>query len=313
MISRARLAVWTLPLAYLLAGPLIHGGFWLNLMTLVLTYAVFAMSMDLLVGFAGMVSLGHAAFFGMGAYATGILLELGWRSEYLVLPAALLVTALLALLLGRLSVGTSGVSFIMVTLALSQLVYHVALNSPWTGSTDGLILSQRPTLSPLPLNLEDPRHFYYYSLGWALIVLAGLRRLVDSPFGRVAQGIRVNESRMESLGYNTQRYQLTAFIIAGTLAGLGGHLFAILQNFIDPTSLTWQVSGQVLVMVVLGGLGTLHGAALGAFAFILLEQWISRYTQHWMLPLGVFLVAMVLSGRGGIMALLQRLTARFRP
>jgi len=156
-------------------------------------------------------------------------------------------------------------------------------------------------------------HFYYYSLALGLGAYALLHRLIDSPFGRVVRGIRVNPSRMVSLGYDTQRYQLRAFVISGTLAGLAGHLFVVLQNFIDPTSLTWHVSGQVLIMVVLGGLGTLHGAALGALVFIVLEQFISSYTQHWMLPLGLFLVLMVLTGRGGISGLAKRLAGRMRP
>lgn len=305
---------WTSWLAlgvYGLALPWVHEGFTLHFANSILVFSLFALSLNLLVGFAGMVSLGHAAFFGLGAYATALLAEHGVTGAWAMLPLTVLVCGVAALVIGWLSLGTSGVGFLMITLALAQLLYFVALNADWAGSTDGMILSSRPLLPGVDLN--QPEAYYYYTLalvaGSALI----LRRLVASPFGRVVQGIRVNEHRMASLGFATRHYKLLAFLISGVFAGLAGHLFVGLQNFIDPTTLSWQASGQVLIMVVLGGTASFYGPVLGALIFITLEEWISSYTEHWMLPLGLFLVAVVLFGRGGLAGLIMTLWNRVMP
>jgi branched-chain amino acid transport system permease protein len=209
-------------------------------------------------------------------------------------------------------VRTAGVSFIMITLAMAQLVYSVALNAPWAGSTDGMLLARRPLAGIPGIDLERPAQFYGYCLLLAAAGYALMRRLVDSPFGRALQGIRVNPERMEAMGYRTAAYKLAAFTQAGVFAGVAGHCFAAAQFFIDPTSLHWTASGQVLMMVVLGGEGTLIGPALGALVFHGLEQWISSYTKHWMLPMGVILVLLVLAGRGGLVRIALRSIAGLR-
>ncbi len=309
-------APWARRLAYpallpaLAAMPWIASDFYLGFATLILIFSLFAMSLDLLVGYTGLVSLGHAAFFGIGAYATAILIELEVVQAVLVLPASVLLAALAAAAIGALSVRTAGVSFIMITLALAQLVYYVALNSPWTGSTDGMLMSQRPVVGLPGIDLEDSRQFYFYCLLWVGLSTVLMARLVRSPFGRALQGIRANEERMGAMGFRTVTYKLAVFVIAGAFAGLAGHLFVSLQFFIDPTSLQWSASGQVLMMVVLGGVGTLAGPAIGALVFHGLEDLISSYTQHWMLPMGLILVLVVLFGRGGLIGLWRRWQAR---
>jgi len=297
--TRLRALGWALLLAFLASVPFWAGAFYLEFATLILIFALFAMSLGMLVGVAGMVSLGHAAFFGIGAYTTALLIERGILRVAWVLPASALAAALAALVIGALAVRTSGVSFIMITLALAQLVYSVALNAPWAGSTDGMLLAQRPVLGIPGIDLEQPAQFYGYCLLLGVASYGVMRRLTASAYGHALRGIRLNPERMEALGYRIAAFRLAAFVQAGLFAGIAGHCYAAAQFFIDPTSLHWTASGQVLMMVVLGGEGTLLGPALGALIFHGLEQWISAYTEHWMLPMGIVLVLLVLFGRGG--------------
>lgn len=298
-----RILFYAAVLAALGAVPMVVGGFYLEFTNQILIFALFAASLDLLAGYTGLISLGHAAFFGIGAYATAILVELGVVRLVFVLPAAVLLSALAAAAIGALCIRTTGVSFIMITLALAQLVYYVALNSPMTGSTDGMLMFQRPESGLPGIDLENNIHFYYYSLLLVGLSFGIMGRLVSSPFGRALQGIRANEERMSAMGYRAGTYKLTVFVIAGAFAGLAGHLFVNLQFFIDPSSLQWHASGQVLTMVLMGGLGTLSGPAVGAALFIGLEEVISSYTDHWMLPMGIILVLIVLFARGGVVGL----------
>lgn len=302
---------WAL-LAVLASVPLWASAFYLEFATLILIYALFAMSLGLLVGYAGMVSLGHAAFFGIGAYTTALLIEHGISRLAWVLPASALAAGLAALGIGTLAVRTSGVSFIMITLALAQLVYSAAINASWAGSTDGMLLTQRPVTGIAGIDLENPAQFYAYCL---LLAGAGyliMLRLSGSAYGHALQGIRLNPERMEAMGYRIAAFRLAAFVQAGAFAGIAGHCYAAAQFFVDPTSLHWTTSGQVLMMVVLGGEGTLLGPALGALVFHGLEQWISAYTKHWMLPMGVILVLLVLFGRGGLARGAARIGAALR-
>ncbi|MGH7091033.1 MAG: branched-chain amino acid ABC transporter permease [Stellaceae bacterium] len=270
--------------------------------TEILIFGIVAISLDLIVGYGGMVSFGHAAFFGVGAYAAGVLGFYGIHSSLLAVPAAILVSALAALLIGGISLRTSGVYFIMITLAFAQMIYYLATALVIYGGNDGLKM-QRNRFADLPVG--EPHVFFYLVLVVFLAVFFGARRMVESRFGRVLRGIRDNEPRMQSLGYDTYRYRLAAFTIAGATAGLGGLLDANLNRYVSPDLLHWGMSGDLLVMLVLGGAGTLTGPVIGAAVFLFLEEILSAYTKHWMLVLGPVLLVVVIFSSGGLYALLQ--------
>jgi branched-chain amino acid transport system permease protein len=273
----------------------------------------------LLIGYGAMVSFGHAAFFGLGGYIVGIVafhtsqgMPLwGWEgsnSALVVWPLALLVCALLSLLVGYLSLRTSGVQFIMITLAFGQMLYFVLGSLSLYGGDDGILLNQRNTLGTL--DLADPNHFYYLCIallaGWLLLC----RRLVNSRFGYVLRGLKQSERRSVSLGFKPLRYRLTAFVIAGTGGGLAGILWANYALFVSPDMGAWHKSGELMAMVILGGVGTLIGPLLGAATYLGLEQVLSQWTEHWMLIFGPLLLLVVLFGKKGVYGLLLSLLRR---
>lgn len=298
-----------LALLLLLAFPLIGDKFYLQLLSKIMLMAIFAMSLDLLVGFTGLVSLGHAAFFGLGAYALWFLSPKYAAADlYLSLPAALGVTALAALVVGLLVLRSSGVYFIMVTLAFAQMFYYYALGAKWMGGSDGAYVYVRPDASLAgwaPFDLGNYVHFYYVALLLLGLVYLLLRMIVASPFGRVISAIRSNEGRTRALGFPVFRYKLASFVIAGALAGLAGYFNAAQFGFVNPDLFGWRLSGAVLMMVILGGMGSLHGPILGAFVLVLLEDYLSGATRHWLLPMGLFIIFAVLllpRGIGGLLA-----------
>ncbi|MBI4734881.1 MAG: branched-chain amino acid ABC transporter permease [candidate division NC10 bacterium] len=282
--------------------PAVAGAYPVKLLQEILVWGVFAMSLDLLLGYAGMVSFGHSAFFGIGGYVAALALK---QSPHLlsalVLPA--LAAALAALVIGFFSIRVSGVYFIMLTLALSQMFYAYAFQVAWLGAEDGIIGVPRPRL--LGLDLANATAFHLYLV--ALIGLAALVlwRVVRSPFGHVLRGIQENEGRMEAVGYAVQRYKLVAFVMAGTLGGVAGSLYTQFVGSITPDAFFWTTSGEALLMVIIGGTGTLWGALLGAGAFILLQSLVSSYTERWMLILGLTFVLFVLFAPGGIVGALS--------
>jgi branched-chain amino acid transport system permease protein len=273
----------------------------------ILIWGIFAMSLDLLMGYAGMVSFGHSAFFGIGAYVAALALKEGPHLlSALALPA--LVAALAALVIGFCSIRTSGVYFIMLTLAFSQMFYAYAFQNAWLGAEDGVVGVPRPRFLGLDLGNAIAFHLYLIALvGLAALVLW---RVVRSPFGHVLQGIQENEGRMEAVGYAVQRYKLIAFVIAGTMGGVAGALYAQLNLTISPDAFYWTTSGEALLMVIIGGTGTLWGSVLGAAAFILLQSLVSSYTERWMLILGLTFVLLVLFAPGGIVGALRGLVGR---
>lgn len=304
-------------LALLLALPVLAEAagnpFLVSVASRVLIYALAALSLDLILGYGGMVSFGHAAFVGLGAYAVGILahhqaegslvpfLPGAWEGTTQALiqwPLAMGAAGLFALVIGALSLRTSGVYFIMITLAFAQMLYHFMVSLPTYGGQDGLSLWQR---SELPLvDLNDDVTFYYVALVLLLVCLAAVRRLIASPFGMVLRGAKQNEPRLVALGVPATRYKLTAFAIAGALAGLAGALLANHTEFVGPGMMHWTRSGEILIMVILGGIGTLYGAVVGAATLLLLEEGLAGLTEHWMIVLGPFLVLVVLFARRGI-------------
>jgi branched-chain amino acid transport system permease protein len=300
-------------LAALTLYPLVGEPFYLQLFAKIMISAVFAMSLDLLVGFTGLISLGHAAFFGIGAYTLMLLSpQYEAASLWLSLPVAIAVSALGALIIGALVLRTSGVYFIMVTLAFAQMLYYFAIKSKALGGSDGAYIYVKPDaaiLSWRPFDLGNRVQFYYLALALMVGTYALLRTVLRSLFGHVILGIRANEQRMRALGYPVFRYKLAAFVLAGALAGLAGYLAAAQYGYVNPELFGWQESGSVLMMVILGGIGTLFGPILGAFALTLLQDFLSdeaifhSFHKHWLLPMGIFIVAAVLllpRGIGGL-------------
>ncbi len=288
-----------------------------TLFSRILIYALAAVSLDLILGYGGMVSLGHAAFFGIGAYVTGILAFhsvegtsvvswpfhiAGCENGLLVWPVAVVCSGLIAAMIGALSLRTSGMHFIMITLAFAQMLYYFFVSLEVYGGDDGLSLFSRNTIPGLDLG-SDP-HFYYLCLVLLGLFLFFAHRLVQSRFGMVILGSRENDRRMKALGFPTYRYKLVCFILAGAGAGLAGALIANQTEYVSPGLMHWTRSGEILIMVLLGGMGTLFGPVLGAATFLLLEEILAIYTEHWMVYLGPFLIVMVLFARRGIYGLL---------
>jgi branched-chain amino acid transport system permease protein len=257
----------------------------------------------LILGYGGLVSFGHAAFLGLGAYAVGILAAHGHTDAMIVVPVALIAAAIFALATGAIAVRTRGVYFIMITLAFGQMAYYTATSLSQYGGDDGLTLYQQTTVFGFPF-FEDPRSFYYVAL--ALLVLTYLlcRLIVSSRFGRVLRAARENPVRAETLGFDVNAFRLVAYLIAGCICALAGVLLANQASFVSPAYMSWQRSGDLIVMVILGGMGSLHGAAVGSFVYLLLEELLSGYTEHWKVIFGPFLILLVLFARGGLMGLI---------
>jgi branched-chain amino acid transport system permease protein len=301
-------------LAALIAFPLGADRYYLQLFSRIMIIAIFAMSLDLLVGYAGLVSFGHAAFYGLGAYTLwAISPETAAANFYLALPASILVAAVAALVIGLLVLRSSGVYFIMVTLAFSQMFYYYALRSKSVGGSDGVYVNVRPDPTILdwtPFNLGRPMEFYYVVLALMALTYLLLRYVNASLFGRALVGIKSNEQRLRSLGFKTFRYKLAAFVLAGGLAGLAGFLDAAKDGFVNPGLFGWQLSGEVLMVVILGGMGTLHGPIIGAFALALIQEHLSDATKHWLLPMGIFIILAVLALPHGIAPWLKQFSPR---
>jgi branched-chain amino acid transport system permease protein len=302
--SRATAGALLLAMAALAVFPAVADKFYLQLFSTIMIMAIFAMSLNLLVGCAGLVSLGHAAFFGLGAYTLLVLSpEYQAASLFLSLPAAMAVAGVAALGIGLLVLRSSGVYFIMVTLAFTQMFFYYVTGSKPLGGSDGANIYVKPDASLFgmtPLRLADNTHFYYFVLALMLATLGLLHIVMRAPFGRVLYGIKANEHRMRSLGFDTFRYKLAGFVIAGTLAGLAGYLKAAQFGTVNPDLFGWRQSGDGLMMVILGGMGTLYGPILGAFALVLLENFLAEATKHWLLPMGLFIILAVLALPDGL-------------
>ncbi len=279
--------------------PLAAGSYGIDLVSKIMVYAIFALSLELLVGTTGLVCFGQAGFFGIGAYAAVMLSPTSDAASLLwLLPACVGAAALYALAVGALSLRTKGVYFIMVTLAFAQMAYYVVHDTPFGGGTDGIYLNVKPALGTL-LDLDKPLVLYGFTLACLVGSFGFLALLLRSPFGRALAGIRVNEQRMRATGFSTYPYKLAAFTLSGAIAGLAGFLFAVKDGFVNPELISWHQSGAVLIMIILGGLGHLRGALIGAFAFALLQEFFrseaifGAFAKHWTLGLGLTIIASV--------------------
>jgi branched-chain amino acid transport system permease protein len=296
-------------LAAMLIFPFVAPNYPRALVTEIYIFAIFAMSLDLILGFTGLMSLGHAAFFGCGAYAVAILSAFFGVNAWLGVIAGVLFAGLAALVIGFFCVRASGIPFLMLTLAFAQLVFSVAFK--WrdlTGGSDGMAIADKPSFFGFDLSNTLP--MYFMALIFFLLTFWGLRRLLNAPLGHVFVGIRENEGRMQAIGYPTRAYKLLAFTIAGSLAGFAGGLYAIFNSFISPDAVYWTASGDILIMTILGGAGTLIGPAIGAGVFLLMKNVVSSYSEHWLMIIGVIFIACVLFFPGGIWGTLRKARSR---
>jgi branched-chain amino acid transport system permease protein len=315
-MTHSRSVFVALCFALLAFFPLVSGSYGIDFVSKIMVYAIFALSLELLVGATGLVCFGQAAFFGIGAYAAVLLssdsnpTSIAW-----LLPACVLAAAAYALLVGALSLRTKGVYFIMVTLAFAQMAYYVVHDTPLGGGTDGIYLTLKPVLGSA-LDLDKANHLYGFTLACLLLVFGGLAVLNRSRFGRALAGIRVNEQRMRATGFSTYPYKLAAFTVSGGIAGLAGFLFAVKDGFVNPEMMSWHLSGAVLIMIILGGIGHLRGALIGAFAFALLQELFKSeaifgaFAKHWHLGLGLAIIASVVLLPRGLVGLPEQIRAR---
>ncbi len=294
--------------------PLVGSDFYIGLLTKIMILSIFAISLDLLIGYTGLISFGHAAFFGIGAYALAIFFQDADSINYWSALAVVLgSSALAALVIGWLSIRASGIYFIMLTLAFAQMFYYFFFESPHFGGDDGIFLFSKPEIivgSESLVDLEDEHNFYYFVLAWLIAVYLLLSMILRAPFGHVIVAIKANEQRVRALGYPIQRYKLMSFVIAGTLAGLAGFLEAAHTGYVTPAYLSWHESGIIMVIVILGGMGTLFGPIIGAFVIVLLQDFLPNLTEHWQLLMGGIIIAVVLFLPEGIAGLLYRLSDR---
>ena len=279
--------------------------FYVDLGRRMMILAIGALSLNLIMGYGGMISFGHAVFLGIGAYVVGICAEHEVVSGFIQWPLALLTCGVFALIFGAISLRTRGVYFIMITLALAQMMYFLGVSLDRYGGDDGLPLAEPSYFSGL-IDLSEKNSLYYLVFALLLLCLWICKRLVNSRFGMVIQGARSNEARMEAIGFPTYRYKLTAFVIAGVMAGLAGVLLANHTDFVNPDMMHWTRSGDLIIMVLLGGMGSLAGPIVGALVFILLEEALSGITEYWQLIFGPFLILVVLFARGGLLGFLEK-------
>jgi branched-chain amino acid transport system permease protein len=293
-------------LAAAIVLPPCFGTYYVRFATQIAIYGMAALSVDLLLGYAGLITFGQAALFGVGAYAAGMLTVYGVTSAFLAWPLAVLVSMLFALAIGSLSLRTRGFQFIMVTLAFAQMVYYFAQSLRNWGGDDGFTMPERDHLGPVAL--ADHAVFYYVVLVLLALVMVVTSRIVGSEFGMVIRGIRDNERRAAAVGFPPYPYKLAVFVIAGGVAGLAGALMANHAKFVSPATLSWQLSGELLAMVILGSANSLIGPVLGAAFFLAFRDVLSDITEHWMLFFGPLLVARVLLVKDGIWGMLLRAT-----
>ncbi|MBI5029611.1 MAG: branched-chain amino acid ABC transporter permease [Chloroflexi bacterium] len=303
-------AIALVVLIVLVLLPFATGSYIIKTVTEVLIFGIFAMSLDLLLGYTGLVSFGHAAFFGIGAYAAGYLALRISPNLLVTMPLTLVIVIIAALIIGYFSIRASGVYFLMLTLAFSQMVYAIA--DRWTdvtGGSNGLAGIPRPQISigDFQLAFQDDTARYFLVLAFFLISYLALRWIVNSQFGHALIGIRENETRLRAIGYNTTRFKLAAFVVAGVFAGVAGSLYAGFNRFVSTGELYWTASGQVLIMVIIGGAGTLIGPVLGAALILILQNMVSSSTERWTTIMGIIFILFVFVARYGVMGIVHQL------
>jgi branched-chain amino acid transport system permease protein len=315
VLPRSLQALLALGLVALLAFPIVSTDFYAQMVARMMILAIFAMSLDLLQGVTGLVSLGHAAFFGLAGYVLAFATPAGEPSSlWWTLPAAVAASGAAALVIGFFVVRTHGIYFIMVTMAFAQMLFYLFFDNKVLGGSDGIYVNFKPNAGLF--DLDNKLVFYYFTLAVLLLVYAFLRRLLWSPFGRVLSGIRVNEHRMRAMGYGTFGYKLAAFTLAGALAGLAGYLWGAQTGYVNPELMGFHMSAHAIMMVILGGMGNFAGAIVGAFAFEYLLHVFKdlpmigsvNLGKHWQLWMGIFIVLVVLFAPRGLLGLAERIS-----
>ncbi len=319
-----QITLW-LGLLALIACPFMASDFYKEMVTRMMILAIFAMSLDLLQGVTGLVSLGHSAYFGLAGYALAFLTPQGEAvSLWWTLPISVLASSLAALLIGFFVVRTHGIYFIMVTMAFAQMVFFLFFDNKILGGSDGLYINFKPSTTLFGVSifdLDNKTHFYFFTLACMLAVYGALSRLLFQPFGRTLVGIRINEHRMRAIGYPTFRYKLAAFTMAGGIAGLGGYLFGAQSGYVNPELMGFHMSAHAIMMLILGGMGNFAGAIVGAFSFEILLSLFKdlpsleingkaiQLGKHWQLWMGTFIVLVILFARRGLLGLFERKAA----
>ncbi len=299
---------------FLLIAPVlileIGQGFYLDLLTRILILTIAVVSLNLIVGYGGMISLGHAAYIGIGAYCVGIPSYYDIYNGFVHLGLAIVCSAVFALVTGAICLRTRGLYFILITLAFTQMLHFTFVSIDEYGADDGLVINQRSEFGGL-IDMENATTLYYLVLIVLLISLYLMHRLINARFGRVLFGIKHNDERMQSLGYDTYRYKLTCYVISGTLCGVAGFMLANFSNFISPSMMDWIHSGNLIFMMVIGGTGAVLGPVVGTATFLLLEEFLSGITVYWHLIFGLLLIALVMFGKGGLHGLLTRIDRKW--
>lgn len=291
-----------------IVAPAVGEAFYVDVFARIMIWSIAAVGLNLILGYGGMVSFGHAAYIGIGGYTVAIFGFHEINNGFIQWPVALAVSGLAALVFGAISLRTRGVYFIMITLAFAQMVFFLGVSADKYGSNDGLNIWNRSefNIGGIELSINDEKSFYYLTFVVLLLVIYLTRRMVNSRFGMVIQGARSNDTRLQTVGVPTYRYRLTAFVISGVICGLAGVLQANFERFVSPDMMDWPRSGELMFMVILGGMGTLFGPVLGATAFLVLSEVLSSITIHWHLIFGPLLILLVLYVRGGLTGLIER-------
>jgi branched-chain amino acid transport system permease protein len=299
---KLRYVLWAFAIVLLLALPplvtALGQTYYIDLVRRMMILAIAAISLNLILGYGGLVSFGHAAYLGVGAYAVGILGFYGIANGWVHIVAAVAASALVALAIGAVSIRTSGMYFIMITLAFTQMLYYLGISLAEFGGDDGMRLKSRSDLGFI--DLKNPVQFYYLALAIMLVAVFCVNRLVNSRFGMALRACKSNDGRSRALGFSPYPYRLAAFVMAGALCGLSGALYANHTNYITPGLMSWHQSGDLMFMVILGGMATTAGPVVGAFTLLILEEILKAWTEHWMVVLGPLLILSVIFFRRGL-------------
>ena len=302
-MMKTRLILWSLAVLLLIALPpfviAIGQPFYLDLVRRILILAIAAVSLNLILGYGGLVSFGHAAYLGIGAYTVGIMAFYGITSGWLQWPVAIAASAVVALAIGAVSIRTSGIYFIMITLAFTQMLYYLGISLEEYGGDDGMRLKAKSDFSGL-VDLRDPVAFYYLCLVLMLLAVYLVYKIVNSRFGMVLRASKSNDARTRAIGFSPYPYRLAAFVIAGAMCGLAGALYANHTSYITPGLMSWQQSGDIMFMVILGGMASTAGPVLGTFVLLMVEELLKGWTQHWQVILGPLLILSVIFFRRGL-------------
>jgi len=280
--------------------------FYIDLFTRIMVFGIAAISLDLILGYGGMVSFGHAAYLGIGSYAVGILSFFQVYNGYLQFAAAIVVSAVAALFIGTISLRTSGASFVMITLAFAQMLYFLAISLNIFGGDDGMSVTRHSDFGSW-IDFDNPTVLYYAVFATLALFFWLAGRLVESRFGMVLRGSKSNARRMTAIGFPVFRYRLAAFVISAAMCGVAGALLANQLLFVSPAIMQWNRSGELIIMVILGGIGSLYGALLGSFVYVMLEHELSGLTAHWLIILGPILILVVLFAKNGVFGLFSRM------